>query len=174
VSLALEERPRDVELRGSGGGPARRAIFRWSSRLFRREWRQQVLVLALLVFAVAATTVGVTLAYNAGLGLDPSMGTATSEMTLSGPAHADVTAAQRAFGSIEEIDHQSIAIPGSLKSVDLRAENPHGKYGYPTLRVVAGRFPAGPDDIAMTGDAATTFGVHIGAASSDSSRTRWT
>ena len=28
---------------GSGGGPARRAIFRWSWRLFRREWRQQVL-----------------------------------------------------------------------------------------------------------------------------------
>ena len=76
----------------SGGGPARRAIFRWSWRLFHREWRQQVLVVALLVFAVAATTVGVTLAYNAGLGLDPSMGTATGEMTLSGPARADVAA----------------------------------------------------------------------------------
>ena len=66
MSLALEERPQEVVPTGSGGGPARRAIFRWSWRLFRREWRQQVLVLALIVFSVAATTVGVGLAYNAG------------------------------------------------------------------------------------------------------------
>jgi len=162
VSLTLEERPRELDLGGSGGGPARRAIFHWSWRLFRREWRQQVLVVALMVFAVAATTVGVALAYNAGLPVDPTMGTATGEMTFSGPARADVAAAQRAFGTVEEIDHQSIAIPGSLKSVDLRAENPHGKYGYPTLRLISGRFPAGPGDIAMTRDAAAAFGVRIG------------
>ena len=42
---------------GNGGVPARRAVIRWSWRMFRREWRQQVLVLALLVFAVGATTV---------------------------------------------------------------------------------------------------------------------
>ena len=76
MSLALEERPRELNTPGFGGGPARRAIFRWSWRLFRREWRQQILVLALMVFSVGATTVGVSLAYNAGLPLDPAMGTA--------------------------------------------------------------------------------------------------
>jgi putative ABC transport system permease protein len=162
VSLALEDRPRELELTGSGGGPARRAIVRWSWRLFRREWRQQTLVLALIVFAVAATTVGVALAYNAGQRLDAAMGTATSEMTFSGSDRADVAAAQRAFGTIEEIDHQSIAIPGSFGTVDLRAQNPNGTYGHPTLRLVAGRFPTGPGDIAMTRDAATAFNVHIG------------
>ncbi len=35
-------------------------------------------------------------------------------------------------------------------------------YGHPTLRLVAGRFPTGPGEIAMTGDAAATFNVHIG------------
>jgi putative ABC transport system permease protein len=162
VSLALEERPRELDIGGSGGGPARRAIFRWSWRLFRREWRQQVLVLALMVFAVAATTVGVGLAYNAGLPLDPAMGTATASMTFIGPDRADVEAARQAFGTIAEIDHQSIAIPGSLNAVDLRAEDPNGKYEHPTLRLVTGRFPTGTDDIAMTGDAASTFNVHIG------------
>ncbi|MGO9875283.1 MAG: FtsX-like permease family protein [Acidimicrobiia bacterium] len=162
MSLALEERPRELDRGGSGGGPARRAIFHWSWRLFRREWRQQVLVVALMVFAVAATTVGVTLAYNAGLPNDPTMGTATASMTFIGPDRVDVAAARHAFGTVEEVDHQSIAIPGSLNTVDLRAEDPHGKYGSSTLRLVAGRFPTGPDDIAMTADAAAAFNVHIG------------
>jgi putative ABC transport system permease protein len=162
VSLALEDRPRALELTGSGGGPARRAIFRWSWRLFRREWRQQMLVLALIVFAVAATTVGVALAYNAGQRLDPTMGTATAEMTFTGSDRADVAAAQRAFGTLEEIDHQSIAIPGSFRVVDLRAEDPNGTYAHPTLRLVAGRFPTGAGDIALTRDAAAAFNVHIG------------
>ncbi len=35
------------------GAPARRAIRRWAWRLLRREWRQQVLVLALLTVAVS-------------------------------------------------------------------------------------------------------------------------
>ena len=43
----------------AGGGVAsRRAVTRWAWRLFRREWRQQLLVLALIVVAVAATIVG--------------------------------------------------------------------------------------------------------------------
>jgi putative ABC transport system permease protein len=43
----------------SGGGmPARLAVSRWAWRLFRREWRRQALVLALLAFAVAVTVFG--------------------------------------------------------------------------------------------------------------------
>ena len=33
---------------GNGGVPARRAVIRWAWRMFRREWRQQLLVLALM------------------------------------------------------------------------------------------------------------------------------
>jgi putative ABC transport system permease protein len=164
VSLALEDRPRELHGAGSGGAPARRAIFRWSLRLFRREWRQQILVLALIVFSVGATTVGVTLAYNAGQRNDPTMGTATSSMTFSGSDRADVAAARRAFGAVEEIDHQSVAIPGSLNTLDLRAENPSGKFGRVMLRIVAGRLPTGAGDVAMTAGAAATFDVHIGAS----------
>ncbi len=162
MSLALEERPQVSDAGASGGGPARRAIFRWSWRLFRREWRQQVLVVALMVFAVAATTVGVALAYNAGLPLDPAMGNATASMTFAGSDPADVAAVRGAFGAVEEIDHQSIPIPGSRNAVDLRAQDPNGQYGHPTLRLVSGRFPSGPNDIAMTSGAAATFSVKIG------------
>ena len=38
----------------SGGIASRRPLIRWAWRLFRREWRQQILVVALLTVAVAA------------------------------------------------------------------------------------------------------------------------
>src|SRR5918992_814928 len=45
-------------LRGpaNGGVAARRAVIRWAWRMFRREWRRQLLVIALLTVAVAAAT----------------------------------------------------------------------------------------------------------------------
>ena len=41
-----------------GGAPARRAVIRWAMRLLRREWRQQLLILALVTVAVARAMVG--------------------------------------------------------------------------------------------------------------------
>ena len=51
---------------------ARRAIVRWSWRLFRRQWRSQVLIVVLLVLAVSASVVGGGAAYN----LAPAAGNA--------------------------------------------------------------------------------------------------
>ena len=47
VSTTLQDRPAATG-RLSGGAPARRAVVRWSWRLFRREWRQQLTVIGLL------------------------------------------------------------------------------------------------------------------------------
>ncbi len=38
----------------NGGMAARRAVVRWAARLFRRDWRQHLLILSLLTVAVAA------------------------------------------------------------------------------------------------------------------------
>ena len=59
-----------------GGLAARRALIRWASRLFRREWRQQILVTALLTVAVAAAITSVTIAYNSGSADDAEFGSA--------------------------------------------------------------------------------------------------
>ncbi len=84
MSLVLQQRPADRGA-GSGGNAARRAVVRWAWRLFRREWRQQVLVLALLTVAVAATTAGVGIATNtAGTQDEAKFGTANSLLTLPG------------------------------------------------------------------------------------------
>jgi len=166
VSLALRERP--AELRAEDGGrPARWAVVRWAWRLFRREWRRQALVLALLTVAVAATTFGLALVSNAAqLGADPVFGTANSIITLPGSDSdlaGDIAAVQSRFGATDVIAHQNVPVPGSVSTVDLRAENPHGLYGAMTLRLDAGRYPTGPGQVAVTSNVETIFDLRIGS-----------
>src|ERR1700712_4949340 len=88
-----------------GGAPARRAIRRWTWRLLRREWRQQVLVLALLTVAVAATTVGLGVVVNRQ-GTDQSVfGSADARIDIGSPGQqgvaADLATARHQFGPVE-------------------------------------------------------------------------
>lgn len=68
----------------NGGAPARRAINRWAWRLFRREWRQQLLVLALITAAVAATVLGAGIATNTPPPQHAALGGAQYAITLPG------------------------------------------------------------------------------------------
>ena len=52
--------------------------------MFRREWRQQILVLALLTVAVAAAIASVTIAYNSGSADDAEFGSANNLLRLDG------------------------------------------------------------------------------------------
>ena len=94
VSTALRERPARAGT-GNGGVPARRAVIRWAWRLFRREWRQQLLVLALIMVAVAATVVGAAVATNTPPPADAGFGTAHDLATFqaAGPHLAGQIAA---------------------------------------------------------------------------------
>jgi putative ABC transport system permease protein len=151
-------------------------MVRWAWRLFRREWRQQALVLALLVVAVAATIVGLGVASNASqLKADPTFGTANTIITIAGPdpnLSADLATIQRQFGTVDVIAHQSLAVPGSVANIDLRAQDPKGPYGQVTLRLDSGRYPSGPGEVAVTHDVARTFGLHVGSAWNEGGRTR--
>ena len=74
MTTAVRERPAPSTT-SHQGAPARKAMARWAWRLFRREWRSQALVLALLIVAIAATTVGLGVASNASnLKADPTFG----------------------------------------------------------------------------------------------------
>ena len=73
-----------------GGAPARRAIRRWAWRLLRREWRQQVLILALLAVAVAATTVGLGLVVNVQHTDQGLFGTANARIDIGDPGASGV------------------------------------------------------------------------------------
>ncbi len=150
-----------------GGAPARRAIRRWAWRLLRREWRQQVLVLALLTVAVAATTIGLGLVVNAQSTDQGVLGTADARLDIATPGPggvaADLTAAQQQFGTVEAIAHGSVPVPGSITPVDLRAQDPHGAFSQPMLRLVSGEYPVGADQAAVTATVATTFGLNLGS-----------
>ncbi|GAA3452255.1 FtsX-like permease family protein [Dactylosporangium matsuzakiense] len=164
MSTAVQERPIALGS-GHGGMAARRAVARWAWRLFRREWRQQAIVLALLALAVAATTVGLAVAANA-----PSaagvFGTADHLVSLDGgdPRLAAGLATLRgSFGTVDVIEHgNKVPLPGSANGFDLRAQDPAGPYGAVMLHLDAGRWPQGPAEVALTRRVADALGLRLG------------
>ncbi len=164
MSTALRDPP---DLAGAGGGiVARRAVVRWGWRLFRREWRQQLLVLGLLTVAVAATIWGTSVVTNAQLPNpnDATFGTAAAQVTLPGAdphLAADIAAIQDRWGPADLIENQNITT-GTTQPVQLRAENPHGHYSSPLLSLVSGTYPAGPGQVALTSQVASLYGAHAG------------
>lgn len=162
------ERPQ-AELRGGNGGgglPARRAVTRWAWRLFKREWRQQLMVLALVVIAVGATFIGAAVAVNTPPPADSSFGNAQDLATFQGSNAAiasDVSRIEHRFGKVDVIENESLAIPGSIDTFDLRAQNPAGVFGAPLLSLVSGSYPRNGGQVAVTGDLASTFGLRIGS-----------
>jgi putative ABC transport system permease protein len=166
VSIALREPP---DLAADAGGiVARRAVVRWGWRLFRREWRQQLLVLGLLTVAVAATIWGASAVTNAQLA-DPNypmFGTAAVSVTLPGSdphLAADIAAVTDRLGPADVIENQKIAT-GTTQSVQLRAESPQGHYTAPLLGLVSGAYPAGPGQVALTSQVASLYNVHVGGS----------
>ncbi len=164
MSTALRERPAQAGA-GNGGLPARRAVIRWAWRMFRREWRQQLLVLALIIVAVGATTLGAAVATNTPPPANAGFGTATDIATFSGggpKVAGQIAALQHRFGRVDVIENQTVAVPGSINTYDLRAQNPHGPFGQPMLSLVAGHYPADPGQVAVTSGVASTFDLRIG------------
>jgi putative ABC transport system permease protein len=148
-----------------GGAPARRAVVRWAWRLFRREWRQQFLILALIVFAVAATIVGSSVATDTPPPSNSGFGTAGDSATYSSlNAHvtSDVAYLEHRFGRVELIENKTMTIPGSTNTFQLRAQDTHGPFSGPMLALVSGRYPTGADEVAVTSGVASAFHLKIG------------
>jgi putative ABC transport system permease protein len=164
VSIALRDPP---DLAGDAGGiVARRAVIRWGWRLFRREWRQQLLVLGLLTAAVAATIWGIGVVTNTQLPNPDyaTFGTAVALVTLPGSdphLAADIAAIQRRWGPADVIESKDVAT-GTTQPVYLRAENPRGLYNGPMLGLISGAYPSGPGQVVLTSQVATLYGTHVG------------
>ncbi len=138
---------------GNGGLPARRAVVRWAWRLFRREWRQQLLILALVVLAVAATIVGAAVATDTRQPSNFGFGTAQDSATFQGSSThvtSEIAGLRHRFGTVEVIDNQTFTIPGSINTYQLRAESSDGPFSEPMLSLLSGHYPNGPDEVAVT------------------------
>ena len=111
MSTVLRDRP-DLDAHAGSGIVARRAVIRWGWRLFRREWRQQLLVLGLLTVAVAAATWGTSVVTNTQLPniTYATLGTAAASATLPGAdphLTADIAAIQDRWGPADLIESQN-------------------------------------------------------------------
>ena len=167
----------------TGGVPARRAMLRWSWRLFKREWRQQVLILLLIVVAVAAVVVGSAVAVNTPPPTNAGFGTAqdlaTFDLTPTGksastslPAdEARIAEIEHAVGTVQVIANETLTVPGSTQTYELRSQDPHGPYGGPMLELLSGRYPTGPNEIAVTPGLASELNLRVGDTWSQGGKT---
>ena len=163
VSTAVGERPARPAAR-NGGLPARRALVRWAWRLLLHEWRQQLLILALITVAVGATVVGAAVATSTPTPAGAGFGTAADMATLAPGPHlsAQIASIAHRFGRVDVIENETFSVPGSVSTYSLRAQNPHGPFGQPMLSLTAGRYPAGPGQVALTSGLASELGLRIG------------
>jgi putative ABC transport system permease protein len=153
---------------GHGGVAARRAVLRWAWRLFRREWRQQVVVLALLTVTVGAAIGFATAVYNlAPVPGNAEFGTANHALIFDNPdpdlVQPTLAAAEERFGAADLIGHRDVPVSGSVDAVDYRDQDPGGPYGSPLLDLRDGRYPTTDAEVAITDGIADTFDADIGA-----------
>jgi putative ABC transport system permease protein len=150
-----------------GGVAARRALIRWAGRMFRREWRQQLLVVALLTVAVTAAIGSITIVYNTAPADNAEHGSANYLLWFDGSRpetlEAELASTERQFGTIERIGHRSVAVPGSVETLDFRAQDPHGAFGSELLAVRRGSYPTGPRQVAVTDGVAKLLRVGLGS-----------
>lgn len=161
---------RDVERRAVW-----HALWRWAWRLLRREWRQQLLILALVTLAVGATVVGSTIATNMAAPATAGFGAAQDKAVFSGSdprLASEIRVLRHRFGPVEVIENQSLSVPGSVQRFELRSQDPTGPFGRPMLRLVNGTLPGAPDQVAITPTVASAFGVEIGGLWHDEGRAR--
>jgi putative ABC transport system permease protein len=156
----VDARPAD------GGAAGRRAVVRWAWRLLRREWRQQLLILALITVAVAATIVGSAVATNTPPPKNSGFGTAQDSVsftTYNAHTASVIASLEHRFGRVELIEDETQSIPGSIDTYQLRAQDPHGPFSGPTLSLVSGQYPSGADQIAVTSGVASAFHLRVRA-----------
>jgi putative ABC transport system permease protein len=161
----------------NGGWPARGAVIRWASRLLRREWRQHLLILGLLTVAVAGATRFSCAIYNvASADGDSEFGDGNHIFGLEQPDPStlpgDLERARARFGAIDVIGHRAVPVPGSVTSVVERAQDPDGPFGGPMLGLLAGRYPASGDEVALTDGVRELLGTSFGATVSLGGRVR--
>ena len=185
MSVGALERPATESTADSttGGLPARRAMLRWSWRLFKREWRQQFLILLLIIVAVAAVVVGSAVAVNTPPPANAGFGTAhdlatftltpTNKSSSESLAHAEAQVAEieHAVGTVQVIANETFSVPGSTQTYQLRSQDPHGPYGAPMLQLLAGHYPKGPNETALTPGLASELNLRVGDTWSQGGRT---
>ena len=141
---------------------ARRAApcVRWAWRLFRREWRQQLLVLALITVAVAAAVAGVgDRRERRRRTAAATFGDADAMVRVDGtdPADAQATRAPRPSPLRHrrgDRPHAASPCPARSSASTCAARTRTAPFGHPMLALRARALPDGAGEVALTAGAA--------------------
>jgi putative ABC transport system permease protein len=123
-------------------------------------------VLGLITVAVAVTTVGVGVSTNTPLSPYVGFGNAHDLATFSGNSastSAKIASWRQQFGAVDVIDNETLTVPGSVDTFDLRAQNPDGPYGKSLLSLVSGQFATTASEVAVTSGVASDFHLVVGS-----------
>jgi hypothetical protein len=118
------------------------------------------LILALIAVAVAATVVGSAAATTTPSPATADFGAAQDRATFTGPGSrvaAEIASISRRFGTVDVIENQTLSVPGSIQTYSLRAQNPRGPFGQPTLSLISDQFPTGTSQVAVTSQVSSDF-----------------
>ena len=134
--------------------------------MFRREWRRQILVTALLTVAVAAAIGSITIVHNSDAADDAEHGSASHLLRFDGSRprtlETGLDAAGKWFGRTEVIGYRSFVVPGGVEKVEFRAQDPRGVYGSAMLALRQGSYPVGARQVAVTEGVADLLALELG------------
>jgi putative ABC transport system permease protein len=124
------------------------------------------LVLLLIAVAVAVTTVGVGVSTNTPLSPYVGFGNAKDLATFSNDGAstaATIASWHKKYGQLDVIENETVTVPGSVDTFDLRSQNPDGTYAKPLLSVVSGHYPTTANQVALTSGVASDFHLTVGS-----------
>jgi putative ABC transport system permease protein len=150
---------------GNGGFAARRALIRWAGRMFRREWRQQVLVATLLAIVQsrprsAASRSFTTPALSTTSSSAPPPPCSRSTVPILASSGAGLALAKESFGTIDVIALRSVAVPAGVETVDFRAQIGTARSESSRSAMAATRLA--PDQVAVTDGVAKLLRLDLG------------
>ena len=153
---------------GRGRRHGRRFLLRWSFRLVRREWRQQLGLLALIVTAVAVAVGSIVAAFNLAEPPGSRFGTGAVGATLAGDGDEAVDSLETQGHPYGVIRSGTVRYEGSTDQVTVRGMDPSNVVTEPLVALVDGRWPTSPSEIAITDRArpGTSIGDTIDVAGS--------
>jgi hypothetical protein len=95
------------------------------------------------------------------------LGTALDAASVAGPpvqVNAQVKELERRWGRVDVIENESVRIPGTLDTFELRAQDYRGPFGGPLLSLVSGQYPTTASQIAVTSGVAGDYHLRTGGS----------
>ena len=147
---------------------ARRSLSRWALRLAVREWKQRVLIIALIAVASAATLLGIAVA-SATPGT-PNAGTYGTAQTLvelprhhPGPGPPSSPKIEKAYGTASVVYDAADHAPARPAAPTCAPRTRRRPTPRSLLALESGRYPSGPGQVAVTSGLARLYGLRIGS-----------